>query len=232
MSECYSDFTLMKKKTPAKSAYTDITFVLDRSGSMGSVRDDTIGGFNSFISEQKKIEGECNLTMVQFDTEYEFVHKNQSITKVAKLDHSTFVPRGMTALLDAVGRAITETGKRFADMEEEDRPQKVIFVIQTDGHENSSREFTRAQIKEMISHQQSKYNWEFIFLGANQDAITAGASMGISSGKSLSYASNTIGTQNVYKSVNKIVSNIRSGKGPTDFEASDRDEQRKAGAGK
>ena len=213
-----------------KKDFTDITVVLDRSGSMGSVRDDTIGGFNTFIGEQKKIEGKCNLTLVQFDTEYEFVHKGQNITKVASLDHSTFVPRGMTALLDAVGRAIVETGQRLAEMNEDDRPNKVIFVIQTDGAENASKEYNRAKVMEMIKLQQDKYNWEFIFLGANQDAISTGASMGIKGGKSLSYASNTVGTENVYRSVNKIVSNIRSGKGPTDFEDSDRDEQSKAGA--
>ena len=120
---------------------TDITVVLDRSGSMTTVMHDVTGGFDKFIEEQKKVQGEALLTLVQFDTEYEFVHKAKNIKDIPKLE---FMPRGMTALLDAMGRAITETGERLRNMKEEDRPGKVICLIITDGQENSSKEYNNA----------------------------------------------------------------------------------------
>lgn len=155
---------------------TDITLVIDRSGSMTSVRADAEGGINSFIAQQATQPGEATLTLVQFDTEYEFVHRG---TPVRKVPPYKLEPRGMTALLDAVGRAINETGQRLASMPEADRPGLVIFVIVTDGAENSSREFTKAQIKQMVEHQQEKYNWHFNFLGANQDAFAEAQGIGI-----------------------------------------------------
>ncbi len=155
---------------------TDITLVVDRSGSMSSVRDDAEGGVNAFIAKQAQEPGEALLTLVQFDTEYEFLHKGVSIGQVPRYE---LHPRGMTALLDAVGRAINETGERLAAMDEKDRPGLVIFVVMTDGHENSSKEFTKAQIKEMIERQQRAYNWHFTFLGANQDAFAEAGDLGI-----------------------------------------------------
>lgn len=155
---------------------TDITMVIDRSGSMESIRSDAEGGINTFIESQKSESGEALLTLVQFDGEYEFVHKGVSIGSVPRFE---LVPRGSTALLDAVGRAINETGARLAAMDESQRPGLVVFVIVTDGAENSSREFTRDQICKMVEHQQSAYKWQFTFLAANQDAFAAGGSMGI-----------------------------------------------------
>ena len=155
---------------------TDITMVIDRSGSMQSIRTDAEGGINSFIEQQKQEPSEANVTLVQFDTDYEFVHSGVPIRKVPAFK---LVPRGSTALLDAVGRAINETGARLAAMEESQRPGLVVFVIVTDGEENSSREFTRDQIRTMVEHQQSAYKWQFTFLAANQDAFAAGGSMGI-----------------------------------------------------
>ena len=155
---------------------TDITMVIDRSGSMQSIRTDAEGGINSFIEQQKQEPGEALLTLVQFDTEYEFVHSGTPIKQVPAF---TLVPRGSTALLDAVGRAINETGARLAAMSDADRPGLVVFVIVTDGQENSSHEFERDKIREMIEHQQSVYKWQFTFLAANQDAFAEGASMGI-----------------------------------------------------
>ena len=145
-----------------RSDLTDITLVVDRSGSMEKIREDAEGGVNTFIQEQAKHPGEALLTLVQFDTEYEFVHRGMPIKQVPPY---TLVPRGNTALLDAVGRAINETGERLAKMAEEDRPGLVVFVITTDGLENSSKEFSKAQIKELIERQQSAYKWQFIFLG-------------------------------------------------------------------
>lgn len=155
---------------------TDITLVVDRSGSMQAIREDAQGGINAFIQDQAKQPGEALLTLVQFDTDYDFVHRGVPIAKAPPFE---LVPRGATALLDAVGRAINETGARLAQMPEADRPGLVVFVVTTDGQENSSREFTKSQIKEMIERQQSQYNWQFTFLGANQDAFAEAGQMGI-----------------------------------------------------
>ena len=155
---------------------TDITMVIDRSGSMQSIQSDAEGGINSFIEQQKQEPGEANVTLVQFDSEYEFVHSGVPLRQVPAFK---LVPRGSTALLDAVGRAINETGARLAAMDEAQRPGLVVFVIVTDGEENSSREFTRDQIRKMVEHQQSAYKWQFTFLAANQDAFAAGGSIGI-----------------------------------------------------
>ena len=155
---------------------TDITLVVDRSGSMEAIKEDAQGGVNAFIDRQAREPGEALFTLVQFDTEYEFVHQGVPISEVSRYE---LVPRGGTALLDAVGRAINETGRRLATMPEDNRPGLVIFVIVTDGHENSSHEFSKARIKEMIGRQQDVYNWHFTFLGADQDAFDEAAQMGI-----------------------------------------------------
>jgi uncharacterized protein YegL len=159
-----------------RNSLTDVTVVLDRSGSMQSCREDAEGGLNTFIDEQKKQPGETLFSLVQFDTEYEFVHKGTPIREVGPCQ---LVPRGMTALLDAVGRAIAETGERLSGMPEPERPGLVVFVIVTDGQENSSKEYTKPQIKQMIETQQYIYKWQFTFLGANQDAFAEAASLGI-----------------------------------------------------
>lgn len=163
---------------------TDITLVVDRSGSMESIRDDAEGGINTLISEQAKLPGQALLTLVQFDTEYEFIHKGLPISQAPRYQ---LVPRGGTALLDAVGRAINETGARLAAIPEADRPSLVIFVVMTDGQENSSHEFNKATIREMIERQQSVYNWKFTFLGADASAFAEAASMGMAAGTAAQY---------------------------------------------
>jgi hypothetical protein len=155
---------------------TDITVVMDRSGSMEACRTDAEGGLNQFVEDQKRQGGEALFTLVQFDHEYEFVHKGVPVRDVPRL---TLVPRGSTALLDALGRAIVETGERLTAMPEADRPGLVVFVILTDGGENASREYTRAKVKEMVEHQQNAYKWKFTYLGANQDAFAEAGSIGI-----------------------------------------------------
>jgi Mg-chelatase subunit ChlD len=155
---------------------TDITLVVDRSGSMQAIRDDAQGGVNAFIADQAREPGEALLTLVEFDTQYDFVHRGVPIDQVPPYE---LVPRGGTALLDAIGRAVNETGARLAAMPEAARPGLVIFVVMTDGEENSSREFSRDRIRQMIEHQQSQYNWQFTFLGANQDAFAQAGSMGM-----------------------------------------------------
>ena len=159
-----------------RSDLSDITVVMDRSGSMNVCQSDAEGGLNHFVDEQKKQPGEALFTLVQFDHEYEFVHRGIPIRTVP---HCQLVPRGNTALLDAVGRAIVETGERLAKMNEADRPALVVVVIITDGQENASKEFSRTKIKEMISHQQAAYKWQFTYLGANQDAFAEAGALGI-----------------------------------------------------
>jgi hypothetical protein len=168
---------------------TDITMVIDRSGSMSSIRTDAEGGINTFVDSQKSEPGQALLTLVQFDTEYEFVHKGLPISSAPPFK---LVPRGSTALLDAVGRAINETGARLSAMEEAQRPGLVVFVIVTDGAENSSKEFTRDKIRQMIEHQQSVYNWQFTFLAANQDAFAEAASMGIAQAGTANFAGENV----------------------------------------
>jgi hypothetical protein len=155
---------------------TDVTLVVDRSGSMEAIREDAEGGVNTFIAEQAKQPGECLISLVQFDTEYEFIHQGVSAGQCPRYK---LVPRGSTALLDAVGRAINETGARLAAMPEAERPGLVVFVITTDGEENSSKEFTREQVNKMIAHQQQTYNWQFTFLAANAEAFAEAGGMGI-----------------------------------------------------
>lgn len=170
---------------------TDITLVVDRSGSMEAIRSDAQGGVNAFIQDQAREPGDVLLTLVQFDTEYEFLHRGTPIRKVPQYE---LVPRGGTALLDAVGRAINETGARLAAMPEADRPGLVLFVVMTDGQENSSREFTKAQIRRMVEHQQSQYQWHFTFLGANQDAFDEAGSIGIARSGTADFAAAKVAT--------------------------------------
>ncbi len=172
-----------------RSDLTDITLVIDRSGSMEEIRADAEGGANAFIREQAQQPGEALLTLVQFDDEHEFVHRGIPIKQTPAY---TLVPRGSTALLDAVGRAINETGERLARMPEADRPGLVVFVILTDGEENSSKEFSKARVKEMIQRQQSEYNWQFTFLGADQDAFAEAGRLGIAAGGTANFAKNKV----------------------------------------
>jgi len=194
-----------------KKGFTEIICVIDRSGSMGSIKDDAIGGFNSFLEAQQKLPGEASLTYVQFDQCYEVVHENKPLQDVPLLDEQTYVPRGTTALLDAIGKTITDVGKRLSNTSEESKPEKVIMVILTDGQENSSREYRLSGIKDMITHQKEKYLWEFMFLGANQDAFEEAAMLGIDKGSTISFDANSRGVFMAYNSINKTVSAYRGG---------------------
>jgi hypothetical protein len=165
--------------------YTDITMVLDRSGSMQSIKDDSIGGFDAFISEQRRLPGRCTVSLVQFDNVYEEVYTGRDLADVPGL---TLVPRGSTAMLDAIGRAVNATGARLAAMPEDRRPGTVIVGIMTDGLENASREFTYPMVKALIEQQEQVYGWTFMYMGANQDAIEVGASLGVARDRSLTYA--------------------------------------------
>ncbi len=213
---------------------TDITIILDRSGSMQSVKDDTIGGFNNFLGEQQKVEGEASLSLVQFDDQYEVVYEDKDINVADRLTEATFQPRGSTALFDAAGRTINAVGRRLAALSEAERPDKVLLVIMTDGFENASREFTAAEISKMINHQRDVYKWEFMFIGANQDAVLSAQEIGISAGAALTYAANSEGTQIAYSMVAEKIANFRlsNDKDALEFNEEDRERQRKAGAKK
>lgn len=178
-----------------KNNHTDITIVLDRSGSMLSVASDTIGGFNRFLQDQKSAPGSATITLHQFDHEFQTVIASANINTAEYLTEKTFIPRGNTALFDAIGRSVVDTGNRLARSPEKDRAGKVVFVILTDGEENASTGYTEEKIFEMIKHQREKYSWEFVFLGANQDAIKTAKSVGINTSNALNYASNSAGVQ-------------------------------------
>lgn len=163
-----------------------IAVVLDRSGSMQSVKDDTEGGLKAFLEDQREVEGRTLVSLYQFDDQYEVVYENRPVAEVPDF---TLHPRGMTALLDAVGRTIAKVGEDFAKRPDAERPGEVVMVILTDGHENASSEYSRARVREMITHQQDKYGWVFVFLGADQDAFAAAGGMGIAADQALSYSS-------------------------------------------
>jgi len=183
---------------------SEIVLVVDRSGSMDSCRADAEGGINNFIEEQKKVAGEANFTLVQFDTEYEVVHNGVSIKDVPKY---VLVPRGWTALLDAVGRAITTVGERLDKMQEAEKPGCVIVVIVTDGQENSSKEYTREQICQMITLQQETYSWKFVYLGADPSAFVVGNSFGISKAAVAQYDPKEI--NGAYRATSGAVGQVR-----------------------
>ena len=166
------------------SNYTHIAFLLDRSGSMTSIKSDTEGGFNAYIESQRRQPGRCTVTLAQFDNEYEEVFAGRPIADVPALD---LQPRGMTALNDAIARLVRTTGEFLAAMAEDVRPGAVIVGIMTDGMENASVEWTRPAVKALIEAQEAKYDWTFSYLGANQDAIEVGSSMGIPADRSLTY---------------------------------------------
>lgn len=163
-----------------------IAVVLDRSGSMQSVKEDTEGGLKAFLEDQREVEGRTTVSLYQFDDRYEVVYQN---TPVAEVPDFTLRPRGMTALLDAVGRTIASEGEDLAKLPESRRPGEVVMVILTDGLENASSEYSLARVREMITHQRDKYGWVFVFLGADQDAFAAAGGMGIAADQAMSYSS-------------------------------------------
>ncbi|WP_099156943.1 vWA domain-containing protein [Virgibacillus ndiopensis] len=187
---------------------TEIIFLLDRSGSMSGLESDTIGGFNTFIEMQNQIEGETIVTTVLFDDKYEILW-NGIVGKQARLTEKDYYVRGMTALLDAVGKTILDVSHRLSNCSEDDLPGKVIFVITTDGLENVSCEFTYEKVKKLIAHHQEKYNWDFIFLGANIDASQEANRMGIITENAFDYEATSTGMEKMYDTVNKIVTDKR-----------------------
>ena len=166
------------------SNLTHLYFLLDRSGSMQTIVDDTVGGFDAFIAEQRKSPGECRVTLAQFDDHYEEVYADRPIADVPSL---VLQPRGTTALLDSIARLVIDAGKRLATLPEDQRPGTVVVGIMTDGMENASREWAHPQIKQLIEKQTQDYQWQFLYLGADQDAIEVGMSIGVGAGHAVTY---------------------------------------------
>lgn len=192
-----------------KENFTSLNVILDRSGSMSSIAKETIEGYNSFVTEQQKLDGDAVLTLAIFDEHYELIHDCVALKDVKPLTDKVYFARGYTSLLDAVGKTINATGAKLAAMAEEDRPSKVLFLIMTDGQENASKEYFGEKIKKMINHQRDNYKWEFVFIGANQDAITAGASLGVAAANSYAYTANAGGAKRLFDNVTRGTSDYR-----------------------
>jgi len=178
-----------------KQGLTELVFILDKSGSMGGLEADTIGGYNSMLAKQQAVEGECRITTVLFDNNYELLHDRIDIKAVSPMTDKQYQVGGSTALLDAIGRTINKIGNAQKNTAEEYRAQKVMFVIITDGEENSSREFSADRVKELIERQKTKYGWEFIFLGANIDAVQTATRFGIGADRAVDYIADDKGTE-------------------------------------
>jgi hypothetical protein len=197
-----------------KNDYTHISVILDRTGSMESIRDDTIGGFNTFLQDQKKLPGTATLTLVQFDTQdpYEVIHRFMPIQDIPELTRETYVPRASTPLLDAMGRGINDLEKSIVDLKEEDRPSKVVVVIVTDGQENSSREFRKDQIEKMVKEKTEQNAWQFVFLSADLTAIGNAIDVGIHGDAMLLFKKDRVGTAEVWACLSERTSDFRSAK--------------------
>ena len=193
-----------------KKNLTEIVFILDRSGSMAGLEDDTIGGFNAMIEKQKKEQGEAFVSTVLFDNVSEVIHDRVDIQKVEPMTRKDYYVRGCTALLDAVGGAIHHIGNVHKYAREEDRPEKTLFVITTDGMENASRQYSYKDLKRMIERQKERYGWEFLFLGANIDAAKEAARFGIDADCAADYHADRRGTAVIYEAVSEAVCNVRA----------------------
>lgn len=190
-----------------KPGLTLVAALLDRSGSMQSIRSDTEGGFDAYIAEQRRQPGEVLVTLAQFDDRYETVYASRPIAQVPAL---VLAPRGMTALLDGIGRLVTDVGAGLAAQAEAERPSKVIVMVMTDGHENSSREWTAEGVRALIAQQEKEFSWEFLFLGANIDAVSVGGNLGFSPDRALTYGASAAGVQGAYAAAASYTSRSRS----------------------
>ena len=194
-----------------KTTITELVYILDRSGSMSGLETDTIGGYNGMLKKQKAEPGTAFVTTVLFDDNYELLHDRVNIRELSPITEKEYFVRGSTALLDAVGKTISRIGNDQKHADESRRADKVMIVIITDGMENASREYTYHRIMDMIDRQKSRYGWEFLFLGANIDAVATAAKFGISSDRAANYHADSTGTQLNYNAINDFASNLRSG---------------------
>ena len=193
-----------------KKNLTELVFILDRSDSMAGLEKDTIGGFNAMIEKQKAEAGEAYISTVLFDNYSEVIHDRVALNDVPKLTEKEYYVRGCTALLDAVGGAIHHIGNVHKYAREEDRPEKTLFVITTDGMENASRRYSYEKVREMTQRQKEKYGWEFLFLGANIDAAKEAARFGIDADRAADYHADTQGTSVIYEAMSDVVYSVRA----------------------
>ena len=192
-----------------KKNLTEIVFVLDKSGSMSGLEKDTIGGFNSMLDKQRKEDGEVSITTVLFDDRMQVLHDREDLAKIANLTGKDYQPGGCTALLDALGKTIKHISKVQKSLPEDERPEKTMFIITTDGQENSSHEYSYEKIRKMIEKKQEKKQWEFLFLGANMDAISAAADIGIKADRATNYHCDAAGTAVNYEALSRAVTKYR-----------------------
>jgi len=192
-----------------KNNITELVFILDRSGSMAGLESDTIGGFNSMLRKQKAEPGEALISTVLFDTETQVLHDRVPLERVQAMTERDYTVRGCTALLDALGGAIHHIGNVHKYAREEDRPEKTLFVITTDGMENASRRYSYEKVKEMITRQKEKYGWEFLFLGANIDAAREAARFGIDADRAANYHADSEGMNVIYETVSEAITQVR-----------------------
>ena len=193
-----------------KNNVTELVFILDKSGSMSGLDSDTIGGFNSMIEKQKKQDGECYVSTILFNDESEVLHDRIKLGSIPKMTDSDYTVGGCTALIDALGSAIKHIGNVHKYARKEDVPEHTMFVITTDGQENASHRFASEQVKKMIEQQKEKYGWEFLFIGANIDAVETAARYGITKDRAVNYNADSQGTHILYESIAKAVCNVRS----------------------
>lgn len=192
-----------------KKNLTELVFILDRSGSMSGLESDTIGGYNSMLEQQRKLKGECVITTVLFDNCYELLHDRIDIRAVAPITEKEYFVGGSTALLDAIGKTIHKIDTAQKNTSDAYRAEKVMFVIITDGYENSSREYSSQKVKSMIEHKKGKYGWEFIFLGANIDAVETAGRFGINADRAVDYVPDGEGTELNFRMMSETVATFR-----------------------
>lgn len=197
-----------------KKGLTELVFILDRSGSMAGLESDTIGGFNGMLKKQRQVEGEAIVTTVLFDDRYELLHDRIRLDGVPALTGEEYYVRGCTALLDAVGQTIRKITGVQKNTAEAHRAEKVIFVITTDGLENASREYSYEQVRNLIKEEQEKYGWEFLFLGANMDAVSEGDRLGIRAERSVTFECSSAGLADNYRAVSCFLEKARCQKAP------------------
>lgn len=193
-----------------KNNITELVFILDRSGSMAGLESDTIGGFNSLIEKQRNHKGECYVSTVLFDNVCEVLHDRVRLSEIKKMTDKDYSVRGCTALIDAIGSAIHHIGNIHKYARPEDVPEHTMFVITTDGQENASHRYSSDQVKQMIERQKEKYGWEFLFIGANIDAVETAARYGIGKDRAVNYNADSLGTQLLHDTVAQAVCNVRS----------------------
>ena len=193
-----------------KNNITELVFILDRSGSMAGLESDTIGGFNAMIEKQKKQDGGCYVSTILFDDVSEVLHDRVKLGDIPKMTENDYTVRGCTALIDAIGGAIHHIGNIHKYARPEDVPEHTMFVIMTDGLENASRRYSSDEVKRMIEHEKEKYGWEFLFIGANIDAVETAARYGISEDRAVNYHADSKGTQVLYESVSNVVCSVRA----------------------